>query len=399
MVETSSKRLLSQALIAVAAVAACIIGINLLFGDGPSRPKRGKTGKRRATLVQLHTAVPTSHTLTIRGFGLVVPAQQVALTPQLRGQVTHVHEDLIPGRMVNKNSKLVTIDSRDYQFALERARSVLAKARASLAIEQGSHKVAAEEATQLSDLVQGKQRSLVLREPQLAAAKAELFAARAEFRQAKINLERTKLVAPFDALVIDRRVSVGMLVSEQTPVATLVDTHEWWVRVELPVAKLRLLSQEPSAGREAGQRAVIWGHNGLEAREGVILQLGNSVEDRGRLATVLIAIRDPLAREKKGASRLVLNTWARVEMTGISVVDALVIPPEWLRADNHVWLADREDQLVFRPVDVIYQDDKEVVIRGSIAAGERVVTTPIASPVKGMRLRFPAASEQIKNKQ
>lgn len=57
----------------------------------------------------------------------------------------------------------------------------------------------------------------MLRVPQLNEARAVVSSARAEVDQAKRNLERTKIRAPFDGRVKSRMVGLGQAIGGTTP--------------------------------------------------------------------------------------------------------------------------------------------------------------------------------------
>jgi len=76
-----------------------------------------------------------------------------------------------------------------------------------------------------------------------AALESRLAAARAGVAEVEAALADTRLVAPADGTVIDRLVEPGELLAPGTPVATLVDLNDLYVRVyvaEKDVGKLRL---------------------------------------------------------------------------------------------------------------------------------------------------------------
>ncbi|MGK9451994.1 efflux RND transporter periplasmic adaptor subunit [Acidithiobacillus caldus] len=81
------------------------------------------------------------------------------------------------------------------------------------------------------------------RKEDIAAARAQLAADRAALSLAQRQLQDTKLRAPADAVVQDRIVEVGDMVSPSTPVFSLALDNPVWVRAYLPekaLGKVRL---------------------------------------------------------------------------------------------------------------------------------------------------------------
>ena len=61
-----------------------------------------------------------------------------------------------------------------------------------------------------SDPTAPEDGDLALRKPHLEKALADLAAAEADLRQADLQLERTRLAAPFNAILRARHVTVGV---------------------------------------------------------------------------------------------------------------------------------------------------------------------------------------------
>jgi len=78
-----------------------------------------------------------------------------------------------------------------------------------------------------------KASDFVLRKPQMAAAKANIEVAKVEIDLAKINLARTKIRAPYAAIVTARGASLGNVANSQTSLGTLVATDKAEVRIPL----------------------------------------------------------------------------------------------------------------------------------------------------------------------
>src|SRR4029453_18448261 len=74
----------------------------------------------------------------------------------------------------------------------------------------------------------------------IAAAKQRAASAGAQLNEAQIALSDTELRAPFDAILLERRVDIGTLVSPGTPAFTLADLHQIKARFNAPDTALRL---------------------------------------------------------------------------------------------------------------------------------------------------------------
>jgi membrane fusion protein, multidrug efflux system len=124
------------------------------------------------------------------------------------------------------------LDSRKAELAQTRAlvqsrRAELSKARAQVALRQSEQQRARAQLSGKSAEVdaQVKQRSVL--DTQQLQLQADLNAKQEQLKVAETNLEYTKIVAPTDGIVGERKVRVGQLVSPGTQVISLVEPTVW----------------------------------------------------------------------------------------------------------------------------------------------------------------------------
>jgi RND family efflux transporter MFP subunit len=383
----SARKLLLPALIIV--VATAVVGY-LMSTSG--RAQRSKP-VRQARLVEVVEATPQSHTLTIEAWGSVLAARQVTLQSQVAGEVNHTSETFEPGAQVAAGELLLQIDPADYRLAIRQRRADLTKAKAELALEAGKGKVAEQEFALLSQASEPSQvqRRLMLREPQRETARADVSSAEAALAAAELDLARTKIKAPFNALVMERQVNLGTRVTSGANLATLVDTDTFWVELAVPAASLRWLKMP--AGGEAGAKVrlyqeQIWGKG--RYREGRVIRLRGDLDEKGRMARLLVAVDDPLALADGELPPLLLGSFVRAEIVGSELRDVLSLDRGWLRDDNTLWVMDRENKLAIRRLSLLYSGVNEVYVRGGLEAGDRIITSELAVAVEGMPLRTAA---------
>ncbi|NJK88226.1 MAG: HlyD family efflux transporter periplasmic adaptor subunit [Myxococcales bacterium] len=191
------------------------------------------------TRVRVEVATVEDRPVLLPGMGTVVSAREIDLRPEITGRVVEHAPAMMPGGLVRRGDLLVQIDDRDYRVALDQASSRLERARFDLIIELGRQKIAERE----FDLVKGGDLSmsdaeaeLALRRPHLRNVQAALRAAESDLELAKLNLARTRVKAPFDAIIQEENVAVGQLVNPQASLAKLVATDVFRVQVAVPVA-------------------------------------------------------------------------------------------------------------------------------------------------------------------
>lgn len=290
---------------------------------------------------------------------------------------------------MQEGTTLLQIDPSDYKNALQQRKSELRQAEADLKLEMGRQNVARQDYQLLEDSLSRENRALVLREPQLNAARSQVESARAAVDQAELNLRRTSIRAPFDAHIVSRSVNVGSQVAPGDELGRLVGFDEYWVEATVPVSKLPWLRFPNGNGRGSTVHIVnrtAW-DDGV-SREGYLYRLVGALEDETRMARVLISVPDPHGRaEDTTGPRLILGSYVEVLMDGKVLNDVVRLNRDYVRDDETVWvMADRT--LEIRDVDVAVRDAKYAYIRSGLEDGDRVVTTNLSTVSDGAPLRL-----------
>ncbi|MFW5815425.1 MAG: efflux RND transporter periplasmic adaptor subunit [Wenzhouxiangella sp.] len=360
----------------------------MIFNTEPTAERDGAV-RRSASLVDVTRGEFGSFRPVIAAMGTVRPAREIALSARIQGQVLELHESFVPGGFVEAGEMLVAIDAADYRVALQRSRTALEQALASLAIEQGERSAAAADYQRLNRELPPERRALVLREPQGRAARASVEAARADVEQAELNLSRTRVEAPFDAHVLSRDINLGSQVGPGASLGRLVGLDTFWVEATVPVSRLPWLAIPD--GDEPGSSAVIRNRTAWPAdavRQGELFRLIGELEGATRLARILIAVDDPLARTgDPDRPRLMLGEYVEARIEGREMADVVRLEREYVRAGDTVWLM-VDERLAIRPVSIVFQDERYAYIVDGLTAQDLVVTTRLATVREGLRLRI-----------
>jgi len=377
--------------------ALLLVGGGLLWVIFSNQPvaERETAVRQSAMLVDVVAPEVGDFRPVIRALGTVRPAQEVALRPQVAGQVEWLSPRLVPGGFVKAGDPLVRIERADYQNTLLQRQSELEQAEAELELERGRREQAEREYRELqrdrNRELAPENLALVLRKPQLRSAQARVTAAQAALAQARLALDRTEVRAPFDAQVIDRNVNLGSQLTTGEPVASLVGLDEYWVEATVPLDRLRWMVF--SGGDAAGASPVLIRHEGAwpknSYREGWLDQLVGELEGATRLARVLVVVEDPLAREPAhdGQPSLIIGAFVDTQIEGREISGAFKLPRNTLRQNDTVWLM-RENLLVIQTVEVAFEDADYAYITDGLTATDRVVTTNLATVKEGLRLRL-----------
>lgn len=361
----------------------------VLMQSGPSAKR--EPPPRQASLVEIQPVVIGTARTRIDAMGTVVPAESVALQPQVGGEVVFVSDELEPGGLVSAGDELLRIDPRDYELAVLQRESEVAQAQSVLRLEQGQQSIARREFELLGESMQADDRDLVLRKPQLESVRAQLALAKASLEKAKLDLLRSQVRAPFNAIVESAEVDVGARVTMANTLATLVGTDACWLEVSVPVRDLQWISV-PRGADMAGSgvriyNRVAWGEEGW--REGRVIRLAGDLGKEGRMARLIVEVEDPftLQPENSGKPVLLMNSYVSVEIEGRELQQVASIARTHLRDGNRLWIMGADDALEIRTVDIVFRGHDQVLVAAGVKAGERLVVTDLAAPVAGMPLR------------
>ena len=168
---------------------------------------------------------------------------------------------------------------------------------------------------------------LVLRNPQLQAARARVISARSTLAKAELDLERTEVRAPFEGRVLAQQVDVGQVVAVGAALAEVYATDYVEVRLPLRNADLALVNLPETSGA-APLPVTLHSNLGVaKAWRGQIVRTEGAIDEIARQLHVVAQINDPFgilegtASGAPGAARrpLKIGEYVTAEITGTAV--------------------------------------------------------------------------------
>jgi len=335
----------------------------------------------RAVDVPVATAAQGAIAARVVGPGTVQARVPVTLSARISATVTQVHVDV--GDSVRQGQLLVTLDDRDLsarrgvvagqQQALQRnteaARAALAKAQADLELARSKQRRDADLLAQgfVSQAVldaskaalDGAAAGVDSAKASLAAREADARTLSQEARYSDAVLSYTRIVAPMDALVVQRLTEVGNTVAPGSSMLKLVDPQTLWVATRV---------DESVVGRvQPGQKASIRLRSG-EVLPGKVARIARQSDAATRELDVHVAF-DTVPQ------RFAIDQEAEVS---ISVGEDLgiLVPLTALTRDRSgrpgvLVVADGRTR--FQPVETGGADAGQLLVRQGLAGGEAVV--------------------------
>ena len=419
--------------VAIAAGAAVLV-VMVKSRGGPHMQPPSET----ARAVRVIVVAPVDVIPRALGFGTVQPGRTFEAVAEVRGKVIGIHANLKKGALIRTGAVLLELDQVPYRLAIAQIdaniRSVQAKlaeltvkgenTRASLAIEERSLALSVKDLQRKRQLlagnnasqasvdqeernvlarrlnVQTQRNTLNLMPVEGQALEAELALYRARLADAKHDLQRTVITAPFDLRVAE----VGAEQEQYAAVGTVlarfdgIDVAE--VAAQLPIERLmaivarnngRAVTLDSAAARlpevlgisplvrlKAGDSTIEW-----PAR---LARISDTVDPATRTVGVIVAVDNPYGNARPGLRPpLVKGMFVEVELRGQARKARIVVPRSALLG-GFVHVVDGGGRLAKRAVSIESQQANFAIIASGLEAGTKVVVSDPVPAIEGMLL-------------
>jgi len=356
------------------------------------KPSEKRTERAKTALMVAATPVePKMVRANVVSRGVVQAERELTIIPEVSGKLVFVSKSLVAGGRVKKGQPLLRIDPRSYASQVTQSRGQLESARLQVEVEKNQKDLVEYESKLLGET---QARSPVAsRESHVRAAEANVQAQQGAVESAKLNLSRTQIAAPFDATVVSENVEQGQVVSAQSQLARLIATEELRVQVSLPVEDLEMFEfpKSDAPGASAVVRQELPRGKAIE-RQGEVTRLVRELDQATRRARVLVTIKNPF--DPALGLPLLPGAHVEVEIAGRELQNVVVIERSAVYEGKSVWVVGKDSKLDKRPIDIVWSDRDHVYVKPSFEPGERVVTTLMSTPVKGLPVRVQGEPEK-----
>jgi RND family efflux transporter MFP subunit len=363
---------------------AVLLPVVALAGCGQSQQQHGAA----QALPTVTVANPVQRTVIDQDeyVGRFVALSSVDIRSRLSGYLSEIH--FTDGQMVKQGDLLFTIDRRPFEIALEQMRANLAQARANLAFAKA-------DLERGQSLLQNKtitEQTYDQRTMAKNVAEASVAAQEAMVHSAELDLDQySKLRAPIDGKIGDRRVSVGNLVTggtggNTTLLATIVSVDP--IRFEFTFDEASYLRYQRFAGKEGG---------GVDGGVQVSLKL---LDEKDFQHTGKIDFVDNVINQSSGTIRgravfqnpngiFTPGMFGRIRVPGSPPYVALLIPDDAIaseQARKYVLVVDDTGVVRLKYVTLGQLDDGLRVIKDGLVAGDRVIVNGLMHARPGIKV-------------
>ena len=333
--------------------------------------------------VSVTAVTPVAQQASVTAFGEVTSRQQLSLSSQVSGQIIYLSPTFHTGKTLKKGDVIARIEPIIYQQALANANADLADAELALAQEELNSEQAAAEWQQSG--LKETPSDLVLRKPQLAAAKARLVMAQQAVKKAQYDLSQTEIIAPFNALVVSRQVQTGSNIQIGAVIADLYDTNLFEISLPLSEQQWSLL---PSASQLNTLTITVKDAATGQSWTATPDRVEQHIDTASRQRSLIAVVADPLAHDHP----LFPGNFVQAELTSGMVEGLWQLPSSALIDAHTVWAVNDEQLLTPLSVDIQFSRGNSVFVTPvqsdstSPTQTVRIVNRPLASYLQNMQV-------------
>jgi len=311
--------------------------------------------------------------------GQIVAEDSVDLVARVEGYL--IKRNFEEGSFVKKDDLVFEIDPRPFEAQVKEAEGQLAHAQASLTY-------ADIQVERYITLVKGdavSQKDLDAANMQQGVSKGEILVAQGQLDLAKINLEYTRITAPFDGKIGECPVSVGNLVGPtiNNNLTKIVRMDPVKVEFSVPEAIVIDLRQREGSMEKISSRIIprIILSNGTEYPfEGQIYFSDNVVNT----STGTLLVR---ARFQNPKGLLNSGDYVKVKLGDKETTPSIMIPAVAIQRDQtgeFVLIIDKDSKVQRRIVKTGQAHGIDIVILEGISEGEKVIVSGVLKVRPGM---------------
>ena len=351
---------------------------------------------REAPYVEVVMAESKSIAATIESHGVVRPHTRTTLIAEAPGIVEGVapfqKAEQAPsfraGGFFKKNDLLVKIEEVDLLSAVAEAKANVSRAELQLVQER---ELADQAKSEWGNRDWSKAPELVRRLPQIRKAESEINSAQARLKQAQKNLDRTRVLAPFDGRIIRTMVDRGQRVGGGSSAALAevyaLDAAE--IDLSLSQKEISFLGFVDGYSNGSPIRVETLDSEGNAVHRGSLDRSQGMVDPKTRLTNFVARIDNCFANpfsKPQVLSPLSLGQFVNLRLIG-KKIPTFILPDSAFRDLETILVVDQKNRLHPRKVEVLHRTNRQVWVGKGLKSGDRVCITPIEIISEGMKVR------------
>ena len=369
-----------------------IIAIGIAIMLYISRPEQEKQVLPETPLsLDAYSVFGETVTMSIQSQGMVQASTETLLAAEVQGRIIEVGKNFVAGAQVSRGEILLKIDDLNYRTAVIRAEAALAQAKTQLAEERGRADVALRDWSrhQKNNSRSDEAKQLALREPQITEAVANLNAAKADLEQAREQLKRTDIIAPYDGLVRSRLVDLGQHVSLGMDLGLYFSTAKAEVRLPIAEHKLALLEMDR---QDSSPSKIILSIDSPQSSQQWLAELSRAesvIDERNRMLYLVAEILDPYQlKSSDNKPPLRVGSFVSAKIIGKKIDNVFRVPQAVIQSDNSVWIINKNGQLHRREINIIMTDGDYAFVSKGLYDNDKIASGYIDPSVSGRKVNI-----------
>ena len=404
-------------------LVAIVIAVTLVI----MRPKAERqVPVQKGRLVEVFPARAEDFQMVVEAFGTVTPRESLKLVAQVRGQIVDIYQSFKEGNFVKKGTRLIQIDPRTYSLEVKRRQVQIMQSEAELkrlkqeVINLGSRVKIAKSDVALSkseylrlkklvdrkviaqsQLDKAEQAYLASRERRQAIEnqlaligprREQLMAARdmadVMYQQANLDLERSRIEAPFDGWVLEKAIEVGQHVNVGQQLGSIYKAGELDIEVSIPTREFKWLPAGMGKNSSVAADVIFRNSGDQQVWQGRVARVKARMDERTRTLPVVIEVDETATAEKSVSGfRLRPGMFVIIKIKGKEVNQAYVLPRYVVYPGDVVYTL-KDDQLKIKEVGILRSYKDSVIVNEGLSEDDQIISTPLSGAVDGMRVRL-----------
>jgi RND family efflux transporter MFP subunit len=402
--------------------AVLIAGVLVILRPKAARQVPVEMGR----LVEVFPAKPENVQVVVEAYGTVEPREALILVAQVRGQIVAIDSGFVEGGFVKRATKLIQIDPRTYQLEVDRRNVQIKQAeaelkrleqeilnlRARIKIAQSDLALAKNEYGRLKQLIDRKviaqstldkaeqqylaslerlqalENQMALTGPQKEQLVAQRDMARVLFEQAKLDLEYSAVVSPFDGWVLEKAVEVGQHVNVGQSLGRIYRAGELEIQVQIPTKDFNWLSDYGNHQTAVAADVVFKNAGKNRTWTGRVARIKAQMDERTRTLPVVVEVDEAVdSEENQNGLRLRPGMFVTVEIKGTEMEQVFVLPRHLVYPGDVVYTVE-DQRLKFKSIKILRTHKDSVIVSEGLSEGDLIIKTPLSAASDGMLVRI-----------
>ena len=316
--------------------------------------------------------------ITVDSQGMVMPLIETILSAEVSGTIIEVSSKFLVGGVFKKGDVLMRIDPTTYDAALDQA----------IALKD-------QRQNEYEDAAKIRKQGYLSESDYLSAVTA-LASAKSGLIIAQRNLDKTKIILPYDGMVRVKSSDLGQYVNTGKQLGVTFATN--YAEIRLPLSDRDLIfANLPTSSDISGTKQFIGPRvdfiidQSMPAmnRSGYIVRSEGVVDEKTRMTFAVARLEDPYNLEDKAdVSVLPMGAFVTAKIYPNQNYQFIKIPRSAIINNRQIILIDDLNRIYYQDIKLIRTDKYFGYVLNGIKDGQRISTTTLEDGINGMTVRI-----------